>query len=204
MGGMGPPPKPAAQRQRRNATLAMTQLPAGGRKGRTPAWPLIPDVVMKARRDLAAKRVLALEVRLEELKEDGSPTAATERKLDAAEEKLFILEAQLAEQKALEARLWRELWRTPQAYAWERLGWYRDVAQYVRHKVLAELGDLDAAKEARQWSDRLGLNPQALLRLRWNIPTDEVAARRQERAAPQAAPVAAAPAADAFAALRAV
>jgi hypothetical protein len=26
---------------------------------------------------------------------------------------------------------------------WERLGWTRDVAQYVRHKVIGELGDLD-------------------------------------------------------------
>lgn len=78
----------------------------------------------------------------------------------------------------LEAALWRELWSTPQAVAWERLRWYRDVAQYVRWKVLGELGNIDAAKEARQLSDRLGLTPLALLRLGWTISEDEVAEKR--------------------------
>lgn len=85
---------------------------------------------------------------------------------------------------ALEQSLWADLWATPQSVAWERLGWTRDVAQYVRWKVQGELGDLDAAKEARQWSDRLGLSPLALLRLNWRIVEDEVADRRP---APQAA-----------------
>jgi hypothetical protein len=48
-------------------------------------------------------------------------------------------------------------------------GGIRDVAQYVRHKVLAEMGSLDDAREARQWSDRLGLNPAAMMRNRWLI-----------------------------------
>lgn len=36
----GPPPKPAAQRRRRNAAPLETTLPAGGRKGAAPKWPL--------------------------------------------------------------------------------------------------------------------------------------------------------------------
>lgn len=36
----GPPPKPADQRRRRNATVAMTQLPAEGYKGPVPKFPL--------------------------------------------------------------------------------------------------------------------------------------------------------------------
>lgn len=36
----GPPPKDASQRRRRNATLAMTQLPAEGYKGEIPEFPL--------------------------------------------------------------------------------------------------------------------------------------------------------------------
>lgn len=36
----GPPPKPADQRRRRNATIAMTQLPAEGYKGKIPNFPL--------------------------------------------------------------------------------------------------------------------------------------------------------------------
>lgn len=174
MAGMGPPPKPDDQRRRRNATVATTKLPAEGRKGPAPKWPLIPDVVMAARRDLAAAKVEGLEFDLSE----GKPV---ERRLDAAKERLLILERQLAEQKALEASLWRDLWKLPQAVQWARLGWTRDVAQYVRHKVLAELGDLDSAKEARQWSDRLGLSPMAMLRLRWEVVANEVAAKREEK-----------------------
>lgn len=182
MAGMGPPPKSDDQRRRRNATVAMTKLPAEGRKGPAPKWPLIPDVVMSAKRDLAAAKVEGLEFDLAE----GKPV---DRKLDAAKERLAILDRQLAEQKALEASLWRDLWKLPQAVQWQRLGWTRDVAQYVRHKVLAELGDLDSAREARQWSDRLGLSPMALLRLRWEVVADELGERRSERtqSAPQAA-----------------
>jgi hypothetical protein len=173
MAGMGPPPKPPEQRVRRNATVAMTALPAGGRTDPAPEWPLIPDVVMAARRDLAQAKVETLRYDLSE----GKPV---EYALERAEEKLAILERQLAEQKRLEAEVWADLWTTPQSVAWGRLGWLRDVAQYVRHKVLAELGDMDSAKEARQWSDRLGLTPLAMLRLRWQIAADEVGAKRQE------------------------
>lgn len=40
MAGMGPPPKHPSQRRRTNATLGLTYLPAEGRKGETPPWPL--------------------------------------------------------------------------------------------------------------------------------------------------------------------
>ncbi len=40
----GPAPKPAGERRRRNAPVANTsRLPAEGRKGATPAWPLDAD-----------------------------------------------------------------------------------------------------------------------------------------------------------------
>lgn len=181
MAGMGPPPKPDDQRRRRNASVAMTRLPAEGRPGKAPAWPLIPDVVMTARRDLARAKVDHLEFEAEELVAQDKPTSAVERKLDVAREKLAILEAQLREQRKLETALWADLWKLPQAVQWERLGWTRDVAQYVRYKVLAELGDLDSGKEARQYSDRLGLTPLAMLRLRWEVVANEVGAKREER-----------------------
>jgi hypothetical protein len=85
-----------------------------------------------------------------------------------------------------EAEMWAEIWAIPQAVAWERLGWTRDVAQYVRWKVQAEFGDLDAAKEARMWSDRLGLNPKAMRTLLWEVVADEVAEKRQESSAKSA------------------
>ena len=37
-----------------------------------------------------------------------------------------------------EAALWAQLWSSPQAVAWEELGWSRTVARYARIAVLAE------------------------------------------------------------------
>lgn len=129
MAGMGPPPKPAGQRRRTNATVPMVQLPAEGRKGSAPAWPLARD--------------------------------ANEH----------------------EQVLWDELWALPQAVAWERFNYGREVAQYVVWKIMAEAGSLDASKESRQISDRLGLTPLAMLRLRWEVVADEVADQRKSRPA---------------------
>lgn len=181
MAGMGPPPKPAGERRRRNATVAMTRLPAGGREGDAPRWPLMDDVVTTAKRDMAQRQADELELALLEPELQGRAKSAAQRKLDAAQSQVVILDRQLEAQKQLEGELWRDLWATPQAAAWERLGWTREVAQYVRWKVQAELGDLDASKEARQLGDRLGLTPLAMLRLRWEIAPDEVAEQRQER-----------------------
>lgn len=186
MAGMGPAPKPDDQRRRRNATVAMVRLPAEGRKKRAPNWPLIPDVVLQARRDVAAEKTERLEEDLLELRMAGKPCGLAEAKLDRAKEQLFICDRQLAAQRKLEAAQWKDLWSLPQAVEWERLGWLRDVAIYVRHHVLGELGDLDNAREARQWSDRLGLTPLAMLRLRWEVARDEVAAQRDTRAKPPA------------------
>jgi hypothetical protein len=179
--GMGPPPKPPGERVRRNATVAMTSLPAEGRPGPAPAWPLLPDVVLKTRCALAAAKAEDLRDQINEAEAEGKRTGLIEHRLDTALEKLAILEAQLAQQRELEDVVWADLWRLPQACAWEQHGWLRDVAQYVRHKVMAELGDPDAAKEARQWSDRLGLNPLALLRLRWQVVTNEVGEKREQK-----------------------
>src|SRR6266511_4078941 len=91
MAGMGPPPKPDGLRRRRNRAPGMTWLPAGGRQGEAPAWPL-----------------------------PGRHTAA-------------------------EREAWAQLWRTPQAVAWEELGWARTVARYCRLLVRAERRDGGAA-----------------------------------------------------------
>lgn len=184
MAGMGPPPKPASERRRTNPTVAMTKLPAEGRAKRAPNWPLIPHVATEVRRDLAKAKVERLEYDLQEAQDMGKPTGQIEARLDRAQEALAIAIRQLAAQRKLEASLWRDLWSLPQAVQWERLGWTRDVAQYVRHKVLGELGELDDAREARQWSDRLGLTPLAMLRLRWEVVTDEVTQKREQKKEP--------------------
>jgi hypothetical protein len=163
----------------------MTRLPAAGREGAAPKWPMIEDVVLTAKRDAAASKVDLLEYELDEASPDKRP--GVERRLDVAREKLAILNAQLAAQRRLETSLWRDLWKLPQAAEWERLGWLRDVAQYVRHKVLAELGEIEDAREARQWSDRLGLTPLALLRLRWRIDSADEEAPTGPAGPPQGA-----------------
>ncbi len=185
MGGMGPAPKPEGARRRRNATVAMTPLPPEGRKGRTPKWPLLDDVVLTARRDQALRKADELELALLEPDLKGRAKAAAEKKADAAREAALILTKQLEAQQQLEGELWRDLWKTPQAVMWEQMKWSREVAQYVRFKARAEAGDLDSAKEARQLGDRLGLTPLAMLRLRWKIAEadDAKAAPRTRRAA---------------------
>lgn len=85
-----------------------------------------------------------------------------------------------------ERELWETIWRTPQAEAWARNGWDRDVALYVRFFTIGETGRLDEAKEARMWSDRLGLNPAAMLKNRWRVRPDEVGEQRQQQAKPAA------------------
>ncbi|WNI16625.1 hypothetical protein [Actinacidiphila sp. ITFR-21] len=169
----------------------MTRLPAGGRKGRIPTWPLIDDVRKAAQLDVTEGVVARLLAELGDPELYGAARASKERKLAAAELEVAVLTRQIAAQRGLETTLWREVWRTPQAFAWERLSWNREIAQYVRWKVLAELGDMDASKEARQLSDRLGLTPLALLRLRWDVVPDEELAERQ-RPQPVAPPAPAA------------
>ncbi len=179
----GPAPKDPAARARRNwSSFPVVRLPAEGRKGRAPAWPLLPDVNTAARRDSELARAKRLRAEL-----DGEPDGRTRRRLRREltdnETSIAVLTAQLRARAKLERSVWASLWRTPQATQWERLGWTRDVAQFVRWRVLGELGDLRAAIEARQWSDRLGLNPAAMQRLRWEVDTDDTAATALPRRA---------------------
>lgn len=80
-----------------------------------------------------------------------------------------------------EVRAWAELWRTPHAVAWERLGWTRTVARYCRVMLQAEEHDAPAKAlmEARQFEDKLGLTPKAMRMLLWEIVADEVTQQRQ-------------------------
>lgn len=122
---MNPPKMDPARGTRGRGVLV---LPAEGRKGRTPAWPL-----------------------------GDSPVAAEER------------------------ALWRDLWKTPQAVEWERLGWTRVVARYARAVISAETNmEPTVMSEARQLEDRLGLTPKAMRLLLWTISVDEVAQKRVE------------------------
>lgn len=91
----------------------------------------------------------------------------------------------LGRQSAAEKKAWLDLWRTPHAVAWERLGWTRTVARYCRFLVVAETG-MAAPAELSQviaLEDRLGLTPKAMRMLLWEIVSDEVADKREESSA---------------------
>jgi hypothetical protein len=73
-----------------------------------------------------------------------------------------------------EAAMWTRYWRKPQAAAWAQLGFTDEVAMYVRTFLSGTNGDLKAATEARQWGERLGLTPSAMLKNRWRVRASEV------------------------------
>ena len=129
----GPPPKHPSIRARRNKpNVGFTQLPAEGRDGPAPAWPLL------------------------------DPGDSDE------------------ESTAAERELWATLWGYPQAVVWEKSKAFRAVALYVRLQVKAEQGDKGVLAAVGNLSDRLGLSPLALLRLRCEIVAADVA---EEKAA---------------------
>lgn len=123
------PQPPKFDPARRNARNGPLLLPAKGREGEPPMWPL--------------------------------STCATEAERDA----------------------WWLLWATPQAVAWEQLGWTRTVARYCR--IMVACDSLDAAAtlhaQATALEDRLGLTPKSMRLLLWKIAPDEVGDKRDER-----------------------
>jgi hypothetical protein len=115
------PQPPKFQPRRRNARSGPLSLPASGRKGPLPVWPL-----------------------------EGKPLPA-------------------------ESIAWKQLWATPQAVAWETLGWFRTVARYCRTMVAAEQpgARADLLNAVGALEDRLGLTPKAMRLLLWTIGDDE-------------------------------
>lgn len=111
-----PGPTPKKDARRRNKRPDWLTLPASGRTGKPPAWPI------------------------------GRPTKE-------------------------ETALWKQLWSTPQAFAWERLGWTRVVGRYARLVLQSETREATAALlgEVRQMEDRLGLTPMSMKRLQWEV-----------------------------------
>src|SRR6266498_887302 len=82
-----------------------------------------------------------------------------------------------------ERERWVELWGTPQAVAWERLGrgCVHEVARYCRLAVSCDDASAPASlhAQATALADRLGLTPKAMRLLLWEITADEVAEHRQ-------------------------
>jgi hypothetical protein len=118
----------------------------------------------------------------EQRRRRNSPLANTV-KLPAGGRQGPELDWPLDDSTSRERVLWARVWKTPQAAAWERLGWEDVVARYVRALTAAEQrgAPTPILAEVRQLEDRLGLSPMAMLRLRWEIAPDEVAELREDR-----------------------
>lgn len=172
----GPPPKDADQRARRNATVSMTALPSAGRQGPAPRWPLPSDVALQAQLKVAREREKVARFAAEDEHITARERAMRDRQHAAAREKVLILASRARAARKRETDLWRELWATPMAVAWERLRWTHEVALYVRFQALAELGDAKAAQEARLRAESLGLTPTSMQKLRWKVEDVKVAA----------------------------
>ncbi len=179
---MPTPPKPASTRARRNdPKKGFTTLSADGRQGPTPDWPLQPPIMLTARLESLEDRTANLQVEIAG-EEDGRKRGRLQRELNRNDLELAALRLQIDQARDAEVELWADLWSSPQAVVWEQSHAHREVAQYVRWKIAAEQGDLKAAPEARQLSDRLGLNPLALIRLQLEIErADEAEERGNKR-----------------------
>ncbi len=141
-------------------------LPAGGRKGSPPAFPL-------PRTTRFAVSML-----------DGKPTRMPDAKATSAFRKR-------------ELELWREVWKTPQALAWERDAWrWPTIAKFCRIAASTEIEpDASAAllSRERELRTEVGLTPDGLRMNGWAIAPDQLAAKRSQRAATKSTEPAAAP-----------
>lgn len=177
----GPAPKHPSLRARRNAKPDFRVLPADGRAGDAPAWPLQVDPSVQAQLEAARDRVAALQVDISEA-EDGRTKGRLRRELNKLEITVAELGLRIEQTTDSEKGLWETLWATPQAVPWDDSeAFQREVATYVRFQIRAEQGDLKAAVEARLRSDRLGLNPLAMLRLRQEVENAEAAETRGQK-----------------------
>lgn len=176
----GPAPKHPSRRARRNSP-GFTSLPAGGREGEVPEWPLGPDAAMTAEVQMLEDRLASLAVELED-ETDGRKKGRLKRSIDQLSLTCAVLKLRIEQAGDAEESLWAELWVTPQAVMWdESTAFARMVAMFVRWHIRAEQGDIKAAVEARLRGQELGLSPLSLLRLRREVEETKAAEDRGRR-----------------------
>lgn len=153
----GPSADPNSGRSDRRG-LNLMALPAEGRKGRAPKFPL-PEM-RRYRWEQEDKR--RFQVPDEDMTE-------------------LYRERELA--------VWAEVWKTPQASAWDTQPWrWSVIAEYCRLKAVVEQEpDANASLVAQlhRYRDQLGLTPAGLKENGWAIATDEVSKRRETKPAPR-------------------
>jgi len=142
-------------------------LPAQGRRGRAPAFPL-PKIM---------RFVIVPNA-------DGKPT----RIPDTVTSNQF---------RKRELAIWAQLWKTPQAVAWEREPWrWPTIAKYCRIMVTTEAEpDASAAllSRERELRNECGLSPDGLKQNGWAIASDQLAEKRAAKKAAAPAKKTAAP-----------
>ena len=132
-------------------------LPARGRTGRAPAFPLPRTIRYGFGIGEGGKPVRV---------ESRAPTLAFRKR---------------------ELQLWGELWKTPQALAWEREPYrWPTVAKYCRIMASTEIEpDASAAllSRERELRNECGLSPDGLKQNGWAIAPDQLAEKRAEKKA---------------------
>lgn len=178
----GPSPKhPSIRARRNNPRAGFTALPAAGRIGSVPAWPLPPESALLSERDYRQDRIASVMAEMETAT-DGRTKGRLRTQLATQEQSAAILTLQIEQQGDLEAELWQLLWSTPQAKIWEdSSAFVRTLAQFVRWNVKGEQGNLKAAQEARIRGKEFGLTPLTLMGLKAEIERAEEAEERGNR-----------------------
>ena len=188
----GPIGKHPSLRSRRSRAAGFRTLPSTP-GGSAPPWPLAEDARRAAELEALRDKVAAGQRAVAEASGPGlnaterSRLARARRAVERDQLALGVLQAQIAQHADAEAAFWADLWQAPQAAIWrENPASVRELAHYVRWMLKAADGDAKASAEARQLSDRLGINPAALLRLRAEVENVDAAEdrgrRRRERA----------------------
>ena len=147
----GPPKDPDALRRDRKSDAKWKTLPAAGREGPPPEWPLSGK----------AAHIPAL-------------TPSWIQQVEDEDEKQRLLDQVESEASALfsrELEIWAGEWRRPQAVEWERNGQALEVALYVRALVGAEAPNAKVTLRTlvKQHQEALGLSLPGLARNLWKI-----------------------------------
>lgn len=142
----GPQPDPTSGRSDRRG-ISLQALPASGRKGAAPKWPLPIRLVY------------------EDLFEDGKKAGR------------IVNETETSRVADREVELWRWAWRQPQAVAWSQQSesWRIPiVAMWVRTFVICESGEATAADKGsiHRFADQIGMTPAGLAESGWKIVAD--------------------------------
>lgn len=90
-----------------------------------------------------------------------------------------------------EKELWNELWKKPQAFAWDFYGMEYQVAIYCRRAVESEVSGSSPglSQLVKQLGEQLGLTPQAMNALRWKLEAEPESTAPATEATPTRASV---------------